>query len=201
MVISLGVIGDFFSIFVYPSKVLEKIDRETRGISSTITKLFIGFALSMVASALAFFGIIILEIYFLINGKINFSFALIINPIYAAIIIPMIFWILDTIFLLIGVIIVSIKPNIIGLINLRAFSLAPIPIKLLYIYYSYGDLALNHIIGIPKTIISALLSLWSILLLAKGIKKFFDTNFLKAIIAASIPFLLKILIAIMLYGL
>jgi len=171
-----------------------------KGPASFIAKMMIGAMLTMAASMLAFFGVIILEFWFLVKGEIKFSFSIFFAPIYAAFIIPIIFWVLDTILLLAGVGAVGGKVDLIGTMNIRAFSMAPIPLKLLYVFYTTKAISLLSLIGIPSGLISWVLTIWSILLLAKGIRKYFELGWGRSLIAALIPFLTKALIATLLSG-
>lgn len=187
-------IGDFFKIYYAPDSVLDKIIRQTKGVVSTMTKMMIGFGLTMISSILAFIGVFVLEIYFLFTGAIKFGLSLMLNPFLAAIIIPIFFWIIDTILLIIGVLVVGSKPNILGLMNIRAFSMAPIPIKVLYVFYTTKAISLGALLGLPTSIISWLITIWSIVLLARGVKKFFELDWARSFVVAIIPFLVRVLI-------
>lgn len=192
-------IGDFFSIFYDPDRVLEKLKVESKKAVTTLLKISIGAALTIITMFLTFIGVIILEIYYLIMGRISFSIRIIIDPIRAAVLIPVVFWIFDTILLVISLSLVKVKIDVLNVLNIRAFSLAPIPLKMLYIYYVYAEVSLKYMIRIPTSIISIILTAWSVILLIRGLHKLFDIPWSKAIISGVFPFIVKALIAIAIY--
>ncbi len=194
-------IGDFFSIFYSPDRVIEKLKEESKKAKTTLLKLFIGAILTMMTMFLAFIGIMVLEVYYLIIGRIEFSISLFFDPLRAALLIPLIFWIFDTILLIIALSITKTQIDVINVFNIRAFSLAPIPLKMLYVYYVHASLDLKYMISIPTSIISIILTLWSIILLTRGLHKLFDMPWSKAIIGGVFPFIIKASIALALYGL
>jgi len=197
----LQMIADFIRIFYAPNKVLDKIIRRVRGPVTFIAKLMFAFGLTAIASMIAFSGVMFFVLLFLAGGLISFSPDVLLAPFYAAIIIPVVFWIIDTMILLASIAAVGGKIDIIGTLNLRAFSMAPIPLKLLYIFAMTRKISLLALISIPTTVASWLLTIWSILLLTNGIRKYFGLTQTRSFIAAIMPFLTKALIAFIFGGL
>ena len=185
---------DFISIFYNPDEVLEKI-KEASEKATTLVKILIGIALTIITTTLTFFGMIILQLYYLITGKIAFSTNILLDPLYVATVIPLIFWLFDTLLLVIPLLLMKVRIDVLRILNIRAFSLAPIPILVLYTYYLYTEVNLRYLISLPTNPISIIHIAWSIILLIRGLHKLFNLPYSKATVAGIFPLIVKTLIA------
>ncbi len=188
-------ISNFLKAYYKPDAVLDDIKAKTSMVGKTLAKVMIGITLTSLTALLAFIGIILIEVYFLIIGRISFSFELIILPFYAAMIIPLVFWLLDTIILIVIIELMRGRISLLGILNIRALSIVPIPLKILYIYYLHASLSLKLLISFSMNPVSIIITLWSIFLLVRGVHKIFDLPYPKAIISGVSPFIIKAVIA------
>ena len=81
------------------------------------------------------------------------------------------------------------------ILNVRAFSLAQIPLLVLYMYYLYTEVNLKYLISLPTNPISIILIPWSIILLVRGLHKLFNLPHSKATVVGIFPLIVKTLIA------
>ena len=194
--VNIMAISSFLKAFYKPNEVIDDIKAKTSMVGKTLAKVMIGITLTSLTALLAFIGIILMEMYFLIIDKISFSLELIILPFYAAMIIPIVFWLLDTVILIIIVELMREKINLIGVLNIRALSIVPMPLKILYFYYLYASINLKQLLLPSTNFISLLITIWSIILLIRSVRKVFNLPYFKAVIAGISPFIIKAIIAI-----
>ena len=117
----------FIYMIVLPWKGLKELDEYLDKSLSTTAKLMLGFMLTFLSSSIAFFGIIVIGLWHA-SPVIDF----LISAISAAILIPVVWWIFDSLLISIAISIFRERVDIIRLLNIRAFSMIPIPISAMY---------------------------------------------------------------------
>ena len=184
----------FIYMIILPWKGLKELDEYLDKSLSTMAKLMLGFMLTFLSSSVAFFGIIVIGLW-RASPVIDF----LISAISAAILIPVVWWIFDTLLISIAISIFRERVDIIRLLNIRAFSMIPIPISAMYKYFIFGDISLLRMLNIDLlNPITVILLIWEVFLLSLALFRMMRINLSKSILMALIPIAVKILISVFL---
>ncbi|MGQ4894718.1 MAG: hypothetical protein ACP6IQ_08870 [Candidatus Njordarchaeia archaeon] len=184
----------FIYMIILPWKGLKELDEYLDKSLSTMAKLMLGFMLTFLSSSVAFFGIIVIGLW-RASPVIDF----LISAISAAILIPVVWWIFDTLLISIAISIFRERVDIIRLLNIRAFSMIPIPISAMYKYFIFGDVSLLRMLNIDLlNPITVILLIWEVFLLSLALFRMMRINLSKSILMALIPIAVKILISVFL---
>lgn len=184
----------FIYMIILPWKGLKELDEYLDKSLSTMAKLMLGFMLTFLSSSVAFFGIIVIGLW-RASPVIDF----LISAISAAILIPVVWWIFDTLLISIAISIFRERVDIIRLLNIRAFSMIPIPISAMYKYFIFGDVSLLRMLNIDLlNPITVILLIWEVFLLSLALFRMMRINLAKSILMALIPIAVKILISVFL---
>ena len=184
----------FIYMIILPWKGLKELDEYLDKSLSTMAKLMLGFMLTFLSSSVAFFGIIVIGLW-RASPVIDF----LISAISVAILIPVVWWIFDTLLISIAISIFRERVDIIRLLNIRAFSMIPIPISAMYKYFIFGDVSLLRMLNIDLlNPITVILLIWEVFLLSLALFRMMRINLAKSILMALIPIAVKILISVFL---
>jgi len=153
-----------------------------------------GFLATLATIILTSFIIIIIGFYRIIYG--SESFLGLLTDLYVIVfLIPILWWILDSLTQILTLWITNVKFDVIDVLNLRAFSLSPLLFKATYIYLMYYDITVKLMIFTSITnIVSLITSLWTPIISSFLIKRYFKISLMKAIPIGFVPFLIKALI-------
>lgn len=175
-----------------PSIIVGFLKDESKRYGVTVIKIMLGGLATLITIMLTSFIVIAIGTYRIITGS-ETLFGLLKSLYLVIFLIPTLWWIFDAILLILALWLTRVNFDLIDVINLRAFSLAPLLFKTTYIYVVYYKITFKLMVFSSMNITNLITSLWTPILSIFLIKKYFGISLLKAFVIGITPFLIKIL--------